>query len=180
MSATRQLFNLSKLSTTTSSRTTVVATSRRQVLVGVVSNRSFSSNNGQVLAKGDSSTIDFFKFPDANYIVDEEPKIKIPSLPDSWTTLNTLKPSNSAGSSSINSEFKPGEILHVSGQATASKMADVDIMSFFTSGSSSKPEDIKLDDLSSKDKSTLLAIFGGVAAWWIIGDLFSSKTEDER
>ncbi|VVT46296.1 uncharacterized protein SAPINGB_P001143 [Magnusiomyces paraingens] len=135
------------------------------------------------MAKDDNSTIDFFKFPDMTVSTSlPSSHINIPSLPDSWTTLNSLKPVTvGGGSTKPTAEFKAGDISHVSGQATASQMSDTepltrgqnDLLSFFESSEAGKDtvQELKLEELGEKDRFTLTVIASGVVAYWLVAEL---------
>lgn len=136
-------------------------------------------------AKGDESTIDYFKIPENANASDEAVKIKIPTLPDAWTNLNSKNPVK-VEKPKPTDEFKPGDVVQVGGLGEVSAMSDhepitrsqSELLTFFES--SNDPSDpVKLEDFSSKDKSTLTYIFGGVVAWWLITGVLSSK-EDKK
>lgn len=107
-------------------RLSSASASRSFISNAAVSKKCFSTAR-PLFAKGDNSTIDYFKFPGTQYSPEEnDAQIKIPSMPDSWTTLNSRNPAPTEedGIDKIDAEFKPNIISHVSGQATASIMSD--------------------------------------------------------
>lgn len=171
--ANRQLIRLSK-----------AVTQKQPMTVSIIA-RNFCGTS-RASAKDDSSSIDYFKFPDAVHVPQDSPKIKIPSLPDSWASLDSKNPVK-FGKPKPTDEFKTGDVVHVAGSGNiVSKMSDTEpitksqseLSNFFES--SSNPKDSELEELSSHDKTILTYLFGGVAAWWIIGGLFTKKEEEKH
>jgi hypothetical protein len=147
----------------------------------------------QLRAKGDDSTIDFYKLPPSNYVpVDAGPSIKIPILPDSYN-LSSRENTVSA-TSSPTSEFNKPRVSEVTETGKVSAMTDADILATTKAGGPSKEipteehaepayeESVKLEQLSENDKTTLWSIFGVITAWWLVGSFFdgSNKKEDKK
>lgn len=133
-------------------------------------------------AKGDTSSIDFYSLPHANYVPAEVgPAPKIPILPDNYNaTVRVFKPTKG----SLTSEFNEPLISHVSAQNTASIMADADILATTGAGGPSKGASLpghpdELEKLSQKDSSTLLAIAGLIAAYWFLGNAIENRTSEK-
>lgn len=137
------------------------------------------------MAKGDDSTIDFYKLPHANYVPREVgPSVKIPILPDNYGTSPVLN-EHSAGKAKLTAEFEKPLLSHVSEQGTASSMADADILA--TTDAAGRTEGGKLpshpdafEELSQKDRSTLLVILGLVAGWWTLGNLVETTSTESH
>ncbi|KAF5101315.1 hypothetical protein D0Z03_000622 [Geotrichum reessii] len=154
--------------------------------------RSFATT-AQLLAKGDESTIDFYKLPPSNYVpVNPGPSIKIPILPDNYSTSGRAP---EPVKSKLTSKFNEPLVSEVTDQGTVSSMTDADILATTKAGGPTKAipteesfesayeeEPIKLEQLSENDKTTLWSIFGVVTAWWLIGSIFdgSSKNKDSN
>lgn len=133
-------------------------------------------------AKGDDSTIDFYKLPHANYVPTEVgPSVKIPVLPDNYAASVTETKVNK---NHLTSEFNKPMISHVSAQDTASNMSDADILATTGaggpySGGSLPGNSDQLEKLSSKDQSVLLTIAALIVAWFVVGNAIESSSDKE-
>lgn len=140
--------------------------------------RAFSLS-ARVMAKGDDSTIDFYKLPPSNYVPTEVgPAPKIPILPDNYgTSVFEFK----AIKNKLTSEFNKPLISHVSDQNTATIMADADILATTGAGGRSEGGSLpgspdQLEKLSDKDASVLMAIAGIIAGWWLLGNAIEKRS----
>lgn len=154
------------------------------------------STTARLLAKGDSSTIDYYKLPNANYIpVDNLPEVKIPILPDNYNT--SIHDGVSSKLAEIQNKptakFNEPLISEVSDQGTTSIMADADILGTIKAGGPTKEiptefetntethdDSDKLVQFSENDKVTLWSIFGVVVAWWTIGNFLEKRSEKKH
>lgn len=138
--------------------------------------RAFSGSS-HASAKGDDSTIDFYKLPHANYVPTEVgPSIKIPILPDNY---NISVFEAKVNKNHLTSEFNKPMISHVSAQDTASNMSDADILATTSAGGSLPGNSDHLEKLSSKDQSVLLTIAALIAAWFVVGNAIESRSDKE-
>ncbi|KAF5105837.1 hypothetical protein DV453_004436 [Geotrichum candidum] len=151
--------------------------------------RSFATTV-QLRAKGDSSTIDFYKLPPSNYVpADAGPSIKIPILPDSYNLSS--RQDTAANNSGPTAEFDEPLVSEVTETGKVSAMADADVLATTKAGGPSKEipteehedhaqeEPVKLEQLSENDKTTLWSIFGVITAWWLVGSFFDGKNKKE-
>lgn len=159
-----------------------LARSLRLKSPAALSQRAFTLS-ARTLAKGDDSTIDFYKLPPSNYVPTEVgPSIKIPILPDNYNaTVNEVKPTKGK----YTAEFNKPLLEYVSAHGTASNMTDADILATTGAGGPSEGASLpespdQLEKLSDKDASVLMIIAGLIAGWWILGNAIEKRSANKH
>ncbi len=106
-----------------------------------------------VSAKGDASTIDFYKIP--TRVWEAKPPGPIMKIPSLTSESSRRQPT------AVKFEAEPeAKVLQLANDSVVATIGDT-IDSHIESGHES-------DELSSNDKSFLLALGGGILAWWFL------------
>lgn len=150
-------------------------------LNGVSGTRNISSTR-RVEAKGDKSTIDFYKFPKENFKQEKpDTSFKIPVPPDTSAPVRAVEsqystpaPDGGAASSNLSGTDKAAKV-HVIGDSPVRTLNDDAVANH--QGGSSEEEPFN-EDLTSRDKSMLTAFAGAIAGWWLLGSI--GKKEKSR
>lgn len=150
------------------------------------------STSAKRSAKGDDSTIDFYRFPFENISNLSPPSFKIPILPDAFskiapavdTSYKTTAPEDgSAG-------FKSGTLAGITGDSIKNDVlvlgnddgehvGEQISQTLFNGHSESTWGSGRSDDLSSRDKTILSSFAAAVAGWWMLGSLGNKKKKQK-
>jgi hypothetical protein len=136
------------------------------------------SSTARVLAKGDSSTIDFYSFPLETFDKEEPPlPFKIPVPPDTSAPVRAVDPQyatpvpdGGAASGDLSGTHQSAKV-HVIGESPVRTLNDDAV--------ANHEEEPFNEDLSSRDKSVLTALAGAVAGWWLLGNIGKKKNRSD-
>lgn len=141
-----------------------------------ISNPRALNTTAQVLAKGDDSTIDFYKFPleDLQQEAPPPPPFKIPVPADTPAPVRTVQseyatpvPDDGAAASALSGTDQAAKV-YVIGDTPVRTLTDDAVVN-------DDEEPFSNEELSSRDKSILTALAGIVGVWWFLGSLTEKK-----
>ncbi|KAK9326413.1 hypothetical protein V1517DRAFT_311716 [Lipomyces orientalis] len=112
-------------------------------------------------AKGDDSTIEFYRMPDMGVEPVQTIAMPIPVMPDDYS-VRTIVPDNDP-------PFAGPQISHVSGDIVAEPIRD--IVDNYSVEEANTNEYSTRQDIPARDKKVLASLLAGTLAWWGLGSL---------
>ena len=151
-----------------------------------VAGRASLSSSRKVLAKGDSSTIDYYKVPPSDYHKEDyKSPFKIPVPPDARqpvkeveATYITSVPDHGAGhTNGLATGTDDAPLVHALGDTKARTLDGGYRVNDYRS---KHPEDEGPAELQSEDKTFLTVFAAAIAGWWWLGSWSKGKSTSKQ